>query len=182
MVSQTKNEKDSAIIFYSKIGLEILSKAKRWHSDGTFETTPAFFYQFYILYGWYMFPCAFILLTGKNQEIYKLAIQELINNSLANRFSLRPEEILTDFERAIINVYDYFFPHARIYGCWFHFGQCLYMKLCEIGLKNQYSTDSQLKIWFKSIIALALVPLDKVLEGFEYLIDNQPSILFLILV
>ena len=38
------NDKDRAIIFCSNVGLEILSLAKRWHSDGTFETTTKLFY------------------------------------------------------------------------------------------------------------------------------------------
>ena len=57
------------IVFSSKVGLEILSLSKRWHADGTFETAPKSFYQFYIIHGWYknvMFPCAFVLLTAKD--------------------------------------------------------------------------------------------------------------------
>ncbi len=56
-----------------------------------------------------MFPCAYILLTGKDENIYKLTLQEIINYGLANKLYLRPEEILTDFELSIINIYSFFF-------------------------------------------------------------------------
>ena len=71
LVSQVKNKKDSAIIFCSKIGLEILSKAKRWHSDGTFETSPEFFYQFYIIHGYYQgkMLTISILLDNKKESL-----------------------------------------------------------------------------------------------------------------
>ena len=62
------------IIFCSINGLTILSEAKRWHADGTFSCVPEGFYQLYINHGLYksnMIPTAFILLTGKSEELYK---------------------------------------------------------------------------------------------------------------
>ena len=70
-----------------------------------------------------MFPCAYILLTGKDTDINKLTLQELTNSGLNHSMPLAPKEILTGFELAIINAYGYFWPMAKIYGCWFLFGQ-----------------------------------------------------------
>ena len=39
------------ITFSSNIGLKILSKSERWHSDGTFEICPSLFYQVYVIHG-----------------------------------------------------------------------------------------------------------------------------------
>ena len=169
------NDKDRAIIFCSNVGLEILSLAKRWHSDGTFETTTKFFYQLYIIHGWYkgvMFPCAYILLTRKDINLYKLVIRNLIELGLENKLILRPEEILTDFEQAAITAFGHYFPNASILGCFFHFGQSLYRNLCLHGMKTKYMTDDALKIWFKSLIALALIPTKDIQDEFVDLLEK----------
>ena len=73
-----------------------------------------------------MFPCAYILLTGKDTNLYKLVIRNLIELGLENKLILRPEEILTDFEQAAITAFSHYFPNSSILGCFFHFGQTLY--------------------------------------------------------
>ena len=67
-------------IFCSDDGLKILSKSKRWQSDGTFSTTPDGFKQFYLIHGLYkdqMIPCVFALLSGKSEALYNKLILEL---------------------------------------------------------------------------------------------------------
>ena len=147
LITDSRNEKDRSIVFSSKTGLEILSASKRWHADGTFETSTKFFYQFYIIHAWFkgaMFPCAFILLTGKDFAIYKMMISKLIEEALLNKFVLKPEEILIDFEHAAIKAFTHYFPDVTIMGCFFHFGQCLYRNLCLHGMKSQYANDEKL--------------------------------------
>jgi len=39
------------IIMASLIGLTILSKSKKWYCDGTFKSSPKFYYQHYIIHG-----------------------------------------------------------------------------------------------------------------------------------
>ena len=46
----------------------------------------------------------------------------------------RPKFIILDFEREAIQAFRFTFPISAIIGCWFHFGQCLFRKLAEIGL------------------------------------------------
>ena len=40
--------------------------------------------------------------------------------------------------------------------CWFHYGQCVFNKIVEIGLKKDYSDDEDLRIVVQNCIALAL--------------------------
>jgi hypothetical protein len=52
-------------VFCSRIGLE---------GDGTFYVAAKYFYQLYLLYGWYnyyMIPCAWILMTKRRSVDYK---------------------------------------------------------------------------------------------------------------
>ncbi len=46
-------------------------------------------------------------------------------------------------------------------GCLFHFGQCLFRKLCDFGLREEYIELENLRNWFKCMISLAFVPLDE---------------------
>ena len=58
---------------------------------------------------------------------------------------------------------------------WFHYGQCLYKKLVSFGLKAQYKNDPELRKLFKGFVALALLPVYKVIDGFDHLFENQQS-------
>ena len=53
LVSHKRTDKFCTISFCSQNGLKILAASKRWQVDGTIETAPALFYQFYIIHGWY---------------------------------------------------------------------------------------------------------------------------------
>ena len=39
-------------------------------------------------------------------------------------------------------------------------------------LKTLYSTNSEVKMWVKKLMALSLVPLDQIEDGLEYLLDE----------
>ncbi len=46
LLSHVVEDNVNLLIFCSDIGLELLSKSTRWHSDGTFKVAPSLFYQF----------------------------------------------------------------------------------------------------------------------------------------
>jgi hypothetical protein len=65
---------NSMLVFCSRIGLEVLSKCSTMHDDGTFYVAAKYFYQLYLLHGWYnyyMIPCAWILMTKRRSVDYK---------------------------------------------------------------------------------------------------------------
>jgi hypothetical protein len=85
----------------------------------------------------------------------------------------RPSEILLDFEAAAIESLRFAFPTAILIGCFFHFGQCLFRKLCDVGLREHYGKDEKLKHWFNLCVALAFIPPDKVEHIFvECILDE----------
>ena len=57
----------------------------------------------------------------------------------------KPEFVSLDFEMEAIQAFLFCFHTLKIIGCWFHFGQCLFRKIVEIGLKTQYGDDEDLK-------------------------------------
>ena len=60
----------------------------------------------------------------------------------------KPEFVSLDFEIGAITSFLFCFPTIKIIGCWFHFAQCLFRKIVEIGLKTQYGNDEELKKYY----------------------------------
>ena len=67
-----------------------------------------------------------------------------------------PKFVCLDFELGAIHAFEHCFPGIFIIGCWFHYAQCVYRKIKEIGLKKQYGEDLELRNLVQNCIALAL--------------------------
>lgn len=121
-----------------------------------------------------MFPVVFVLLPGKSEAIYTEVLAILKAEARARKLTLCPETMMTEFETAAMNAYEFHFPCVRLVGCFFHFGQALYKRLkndCKLG--KEYLTDSDLQIWFKSVLALALVPPEQVENAYAWLLNSD---------
>ena len=70
------------------------------------------------------------------------------------RFS--PDEIMTDFELALVQSLELEFPGARIHGCYFHFSQCLWRKVQRLGLVEEYKEDTAIRRFIQKSAAIAL--------------------------
>jgi hypothetical protein len=72
----------------------------------------------------------------------------LFSAILEMNMEFRPEFILIDFEHQAIQAFIFCLPLATILGCWFRFGQCLFRKIVDLGLKVQYKEDEDLNFYF----------------------------------
>ena len=61
-------------------------------------------------------------------------------------------------------------------GCFFHFGNCLYKQICDVGLRQEYIDNEELRNWFKRMMALALVPVDEIENVYIHLIDEASEL------
>ena len=89
--------------------------------------------------------------------------KNLVSNSYPNFF-------LTDYETGVIASVKKFLPGSPHIGCWFHFAQCIYRKIQEVGLQNPYKNDEKLKKIAKKLFALPFLPISDIrtgLEGFD---------------
>ena len=118
-----------------------------------------------------MIPCVYALLSGKSEVVYKHLLSELKEAALKIKLKLEPKEVLTDFERAAMNAYTYHYPEVKIRSCYFHFGQNIFRKIVDIGLKQQYQNDKELKKWVNMIIASLILP-NLVSDQFVLLIEK----------
>ena len=79
--------------------------------------------------------------------------------------------ITEDFEKATINAIRTNFPQVSVYGCFFHFGQCLWRKIQSIGLQTWYNNPEN-ALLIRHLQALAFVPLDDVPVLFEQFLQS----------
>ncbi|KAG8231060.1 hypothetical protein J437_LFUL010685, partial [Ladona fulva] len=89
------------------------------------------------------------------------------------RPALSPDKVMTDFERAHMNRLMSLFPNASLSCCLFHLGQSIYRKVMELGFKERYNTDVHFSLKVRCIIALAFLPIEDVVDGFEELGEDD---------
>jgi hypothetical protein len=124
------------MIFASDLGLEILANSPKWHIDGTFQKCPKLFYQILTIFALYkdeMIAVAYIILPDKQQPSYQVVLDKLKELLLGQQKEILVEEILTDFEAALLIQLTITFPGVKIKGCWFHFNQAIMRKLFNLG-------------------------------------------------
>ena len=73
-------------------------------------------------------------------------LEELKAGCLRIGFIWLPKFVSMDFEIGAILAFEYSFPGILIIGCWFHFAQCLFKYLVDIGLKKDNGEDEKFAI------------------------------------
>ena len=79
------------ICYSSNVGLEILSKSKEWHADGTFRSARKY-KQLYHIHAWlngHIYLCAKTFLKNKDELTYDRMLQLLKSNALYAGFKTR---------------------------------------------------------------------------------------------
>ena len=104
---------------------------------------------------------------NKNQATYDMIFTTLKQV----RPDLNPVSVTIDYERAALNSITACFPNTNIYGCFFHFGQCLWREIQRSGLQTWYN-DPRNAIIVKSFQALAFVPVSDVVDTFTELVSS----------
>ena len=122
---------DVALFFGDKTLIELIPETTFLGLDGTFKTRPqpTLFSQLYNVLVKFMgtpIPVAHIIMTNKSESFYNLVFEKL--KSLAGE-EWSPEEIMSDFERAVLNSLKTTFPQANLSGCRFHFAQASYLRV-----------------------------------------------------
>jgi hypothetical protein len=163
------------LIFSTMENLHRLAECKHWFADGTFSTVPLLFYQLYTIFGLAFgtaVPLVYALLPNKRRETYAALFDEL--RMLAD--NLAPRTIMMDFERSAISAFQESFPGAEVRGCFFHFQQCLYRKLQELGYSRLYDTNKHFAKRVRMFAALAFVPVRSVRRYANQLLGYADSV------
>ncbi|CAF1624098.1 unnamed protein product [Rotaria magnacalcarata] len=79
---------------------------------------------------------------------------------------------MTDFETGTIKSVKDMLPNILHKGCLFHFSQVVWRQVQSKGLTTKYNEDEVFRLNVKQLIALAFVPLDQIIIGFDLICDQ----------
>ena len=165
-------DENRVIIFGTKESLTWLKENRHWLADGTFKTAPSIFFQIFTIHALIkesIIPCIYVLLTNKSEKTYKVVFDKLISIEP----SLDPISVLIDFEIATKNAITSAFPNSSIAGCFFHLGKSVWKKVNNVGLREKYVSEENVRTLIKMMTCIAFLPTYDVIRGFEAIRDLE---------
>lgn len=165
---------ERVIVFTTDRNLQALATSDTWFMDGTFSVSPHFFAQLYVIHGKIsssFCPLVYALLQRQNKACYEECFRFVRDKSNAN-----PSTILIDFEIAAHQAIRAVFQlNTEIRGCFYHLTQSTWRKIQQLGLTVLYKEDSDFRSFCGKLDGLALLPVDRVQEGMDYLKRSAPD-------
>ena len=79
------------------------------------------------------------------------------------------EKIVIDFERAMWTAIQRVFPEIIVRGCSFHWSQCIWRKIQNVGLTPAYNQDNGTHKLCWQFMALPHLPAEHIPAVFQYL-------------
>lgn len=121
-------------------------------------------------------PLVYVLATHKDVLTYTTILEQLKLRAP----QLKPNHVMVDFELAAIHGVSNEFSETEVHGCFFHFQQCIWRKIQEVGLQAQYGRDPEFALRMRYLAALAFVPQQKVVDYFKKLknmlcVEKRPA-------
>jgi hypothetical protein len=168
-------EEDKILIFATNEFLKILTEGKTVFSNGTFRSVPKIFCQLYTLHGIYlgqMFSLIYVLLPDKRQETCAWMFLLLQDYGSHNNSPFLPKHFQIDFEVAVIDVIKIVFPNTKISGCMFHYSQCDWRKVQDLGLSNAYNNVLNVRDLIKSVAALLFLPIKEIDTAWDLIVSK----------
>lgn len=175
-IKEPKN--DRILIFSSTSGRECLASYKNFFVDGTFKSCSRQFAQLYTMHvdlgssneETNVVPILYALLPNKKKGTYVRMLQTIVKEVPL----WKPESMNIDYELAAITAIQEVFPNIKIQGCFFHFGQCLWRKVQEIGLSEAYKNNDEVRHSVRMCGALPFLKLEDIDDGWVHIHSNSP--------
>ena len=164
-------QSEDMVYFASTRGMDMLNSQAHWFATGTFCVSPPSEYtQLYtihvLLENSETIPCVFVLMKNKSEEDYASMLNVLCDHP--DRV-LQPESISVDFEHAAISTFKDRLPAATIHGCFFHLARSIWRQIQQSGLQILYGSDPEFALNARCLAAVAFLPTEDVVRGFEQL-------------
>ena len=165
-ISVLQVDGERQLILATDAQLNLLAGAKRWYADGTFKVVRKPFYQLWTIHAFLrkndnvkQFPLLFCLISSRRKRDYKAVLRSVFNLLLS---APSVEEFVTDFESATWKAVASVLPETQLQGCAFHWGQALWRKTQELGLKRAYVNDDSTHKYVKKLLSLLLLPAEHI--------------------
>lgn len=169
-------QRERIIIFGGAKGKESLRTSSQFFMDGTFKSCSKQFTQLYTVHAdlggrddeTNVVPVIFALLPNKKKETY-VRLFRLIKESVPQWC---PSMVNVDFEAAAISALHEVFPSTEVNGCYFHMKKCLWRKIQNVGLSEEYRTNEDVKLHVNMCAALAFLKPEDVRDGWLQVCKN----------
>ena len=122
----------------------------QFFGDATYRCVPPSFrsYRLYVISGFNMIIkrtriLSYALIQNETEKTFNVLF-----SNLKNKFGFNPKLFNIDFNKASCKAIKKVFPNIYIVKCFFHFNQCLYKKLKQLGLTKKLFKDDILEILF----------------------------------
>ena len=155
------NDNGTAVVFATELMLSKLRESDSIHFDATFKVVPRLFYQLmtiFIPFKGHTIPAIHILMTSKNEQLYKavlLSLKDILPN-------FNPSTAMCDFEKSSRNAFRSVYPSINLIGCWFHFTKAIYDKIKKFALCKLYKHNKAFKKWIYQIMSLPFLPEEEI--------------------
>ncbi len=166
------------LLFATENMLHLLKRSKTWYVDGTFKVVKAPFTQLFSIHSFVrsdectkQVPLAFILMSGKWKRDYRKVLKVIKALTRARRL----EKFVLDFESALWRAIPNVFPGVRIQGCSFHWAQCIWRKVQDIGLAHAHVHDNATHKLCRQFLALPYLPKEHIPIMFENLASKAST-------
>ncbi|VDH91609.1 Hypothetical predicted protein [Mytilus galloprovincialis] len=166
------------LVFSTPGQLQLLKYAKKWFCDGTFKIMKDPFTQLWSIHAFIkkgdslkQVPLVFVLMSRKKTKDYK-PILECLKRKIG---VLHVEGFCLDFEKGAWKAIRHIFPNASIKGCAFHFGQAIWRKVQDLGLKTTYSSRGVEYRYIRTLMALPFLPHSDIRPAFNTLKERANS-------
>lgn len=145
-------------------------------ADGTFKSSTSDFYQLYNIHiltqGGITIPIIFCFLSNKAENTYFQLFARIKQWFTMQQIEFNPSTIMIDYEIAAYNALRRIFPLSNIRGCLFHFAQCIWQKLSELGFKTLYNNCQHFETLVNYMVAIALVPPDMMHNAWNIILQE----------
>ncbi|KAK8375337.1 hypothetical protein O3P69_008302 [Scylla paramamosain] len=101
---------------------------------------------------------------------YKAVLESILNMVPNNHV----KKVVADFEQAIWRAFRYILPNTTIQGCLFHWVQCIFRKVQDLGLAVAYRENGPMQKFVRKLFALPCLPVEHICAAFNQL-SNEPS-------
>lgn len=102
-------------------------------------------------------------MSGKTAELYK-QVFDFIEKKL---IQLHPIQFMADFEAGLRKAINEHYPHAILYGCWYHFCAAVRRKFLKLQMYQLITKVPAARKIYRMILSLPLLPSESILNGYN---------------
>ena len=148
------------IVFGASDALQHLSRADTWFMDGNHAVAPTLYAK----------------LQRKSQETYENLLHAIVDKCSELHQDPDPTTVVIDFEMAMVRaVSSVLGDQVTVQGCFYHLTQSTWRKVQDLGLTQRYKDSEDVKLFCGMMHSLALLPIDDLPAGLEFLRHNTPE-------